>query len=86
MVDGVGTTLYTYTTGDQLLTEDGPWASDTVTNTCVNRLRTSLALAQPTGFWTNGFTYDSGSRLATVVNSAGTFSYLVAYQGVNSSQ
>src|SRR5207302_237875 len=30
MVDGVGTTVYTYTTGNQLLTEDGPFASDTV--------------------------------------------------------
>jgi RHS repeat-associated protein len=75
MVDGVGTTVYAYTTGDQLLTEDGPWASDTVTNTYVNRLRTSLALAQPTGFWTNGFTYDAAARLSNVVMSAGTFAY-----------
>ena len=75
MVDTAGTTVYTYTTGDQLLTEDGPWASDTVTNTYVNRLRTSLALAQPTGFWTNGFTYDTAARLSNVIMSAGTFVY-----------
>ena len=75
MVDGVGTTAYTYTTGDQLLTEDGPWASDTVTNTYVNRLRTGLALAQPTAFWTNGFTYDTGARLSSVSMPAGTFAY-----------
>jgi RHS repeat-associated protein len=75
MVDGVGTTAYTYTTGDQLLTEDGPWASDTVTNTYVNRLRTGLALAQPAGFWTNGLTYDTGARLSNVIMSAGTFAY-----------
>jgi len=50
--------VYAYTTGNQLWTEDppspglwrarGPFASDTVTNTYVNRLRTGLALQQPT--------------------------------------
>jgi hypothetical protein len=33
MVDAVGTNSYTYTAGGQLLTDDGPFASDTVTNT-----------------------------------------------------
>src|SRR5712691_9979506 len=37
MLDGAGTTLYAYTSGGQLFTEDGPFASDTVTNTFVNR-------------------------------------------------
>jgi len=31
MVDGVGTTRYTYTAVSQLLSEDGPWNADTVT-------------------------------------------------------
>jgi hypothetical protein len=31
-VDPVGTTTYGYSTGGLLSTEDGPWASDTVTN------------------------------------------------------
>jgi YD repeat-containing protein len=31
MIDGVGTTTYTYTAAGNLLTEDNPWASDTVT-------------------------------------------------------
>jgi YD repeat-containing protein len=75
MVDAVGTTVYTYTAGNQLLTEDGPWSSDTVTNTYLNRLRTQLAVAQPTGFWTNGFAYDAGRRLSNVVMSAGAFVY-----------
>ena len=30
MVDAVGTNVYSYTAGNQLLTEDGPFASDTV--------------------------------------------------------
>ena len=75
MVDAAGTTVYTYTLGNQLLTEDGPFASDTVTNTYVNRLRTALALQQPTGSWTNGFGWDAAKRLTNVISPAGTFSY-----------
>jgi YD repeat-containing protein len=37
MVDGVGTNRYTYDAAGQLLTEDGPFTSDTVTNTYSNR-------------------------------------------------
>src|SRR3954469_4963788 len=69
MVDAAGTTLYTYTAGNRLLTEDGPFTSDTITNTYVNRLQTKLSLQQPTGVWTNGFTYDSGARLSNVKGS-----------------
>ena len=32
MVDAIGTTKYTYTAGNQLLTEDGPFGSDVLTN------------------------------------------------------
>ena len=31
MVDAAGTTAYAYAAGGNLLTEDGPWTSDTVT-------------------------------------------------------
>jgi len=65
MVDGAGTTKYTYSAAGQLLIEDGPFASDTVTNAYSNRLRTTLSLQQPTSFWTNGFAYDSTKRLST---------------------
>jgi hypothetical protein len=58
MVGAVGTTKYTWTAGNQLQTEDGPFASDTITNTYVNRLRTKMDLQQPTGLWTNVFTYE----------------------------
>ena len=30
MIDGVGTTIYIFNAAGQLLSEDGPWASDTV--------------------------------------------------------
>jgi RHS repeat-associated protein len=75
MADASGTTTYTYTPGNQLLTEDGPWANDTVTNTYVNRLRTSLSLQQPSGLWTNAFVHDAARRLSAVLCPAGTFGY-----------
>ncbi len=62
MLDGVGTTVYGYTAVGQLLSEDGPFASDTVTNTYVNRLRTAMSLQQPSGSWTNGFIHDQARR------------------------
>jgi RHS repeat-associated protein len=75
MVDAVGTTAYGYAAGGQLWTEDGPWSSDTVTNTYNTRLRTALSLAQPTGRWTNGFGYDAAKRLTNVTSQAGSFTY-----------
>jgi len=75
MVDAVGTTAYTYTSGGFLHTEDGPFASDTLTNYYNNRLRVGLGLQQPTGSWTNGFTYDEAKRLTSVTSPAGTFDY-----------
>src|SRR6266496_3227424 len=74
-LDSVGTTKYTYTAAGQLLTEDGPFASDTVSNTYVDRLRTGLSLQQPTGAWTNGFGWDAAKRLTNVTSQAGSFNY-----------
>src|SRR6266566_1773452 len=74
-VDAADTTVYSYTAGNQLLTEDGPFASDNVTSTYVNRLRTALSLQQPSLTRTNGFGYDSARRLTNVISPAGTFNY-----------
>jgi hypothetical protein len=68
IVDALGTTKYAYKAGNQLLTEDGPFTSDTVTNTYVNHLRVALSLQQPTGLWTNKFAYDAARRLTNVVS------------------
>ncbi len=73
MVDASGTTKYSYTAAGQLLTEDGPFASDTVTNVYQNRLRTGMRLQQPSGLWTNQFAYDSARRLVRVTSPAGSF-------------
>ena len=76
MVDAAGTIKYTYKLGGLLWTEDGPWGSDTVTNLYNSaRLWSGLVLQQPTGTWTNGFSYDAAHRLSNVVFSAGTFVY-----------
>jgi RHS repeat-associated protein len=75
MVDGFGTTAYSYTSGGQLASEDGPLANDTVTSTYTNRLRVALSLQQPTGSWTNGFTYDAAHRVSSLTSPAGTFDY-----------
>jgi YD repeat-containing protein len=68
IVDAWGTTKYTYTLGNQLLTEG------TLTNTYVNRLRTRLNLA---GTWTNGFGYDAAARMTNVTSPVGSFGYTV---------
>ncbi len=75
MVDNVGTTKFTLTAGGQLASEDGPWASDTVTNTYNNRFRSALSLQQPAGTWTNGFGFDEFARLTNVISPAGASSY-----------
>ena len=75
MIDRMGTTVYAYTAGNQLLTESQPFASSTVTNQYVNRLRTSLSLQQPSGVWTNKFIYDLAGHLTNVTSAAGIFGY-----------
>ena len=76
MVDGVGTTAYGYDAVGQLLSEDGPWAADTVSYTNNNRLRSSLSVLAPSGSaWTQSYGYDAAKRLTNVVSAAGTFGY-----------
>ena len=77
MVDASGTTKYAYTAGNQLWTEVQPFASSTLTNTYVNRLRTAMSLQQPAGLWTNKFVYDAAGRLTNVTSPAGAFAYTV---------
>jgi RHS repeat-associated protein len=71
------TNSYSYDAVGQLLSEDGPWPSDTVSCTYTNRLRTSLSLAQPSASaWTNGYLYDPAKRLTNITSQAGAFGYV----------
>jgi RHS repeat-associated protein len=75
MIDAVGTNIFTYSGSGQLVTEDGPFASDTISSIYWNRMRTNLSLVQPTGVWINAFGYDNANRLNGVSSPAGTFTY-----------
>ncbi len=76
LVDAVGTNAYTYDAAGQLLSEDGPWSSDTVSYTYTNRLRKSLSLLQPgAAAWTQSYTHDALRYLASVSSPAGVFNY-----------
>jgi len=80
MVDGVGTTGYTYDGVGQLLSEDGPWNSDTVTFAYSSRLLSSSAVQQPNSSpWQQTYGYDAARRLNTLTSPAGTFNY--SYSG-----
>ena len=49
MVDAVGSTSYAYDGVGQVLSEDGPWPSDTVTYTDLDQLRLGLSVQSPSG-------------------------------------
>jgi RHS repeat-associated protein len=82
MVDTVGTTVYSYDPAGQVLSEDGPWDSDTVSYTYQNRLRKGLGLAAPNASpWAQSYGYDVARRLTNVTSQAGSFTYLLAGSG-----
>jgi RHS repeat-associated protein len=81
MLDGVGTTRYTYTAFGALQSEDGPWDNDTVSYSyTANRLRAGIGLQQANASaWTLSYGYDLARRLTNVTSAAGAFAY--QYQG-----
>jgi len=83
VLDAVGTTAYSYTDFGALLSEDGPWADDTVSYSYTsNRLRSGMTLLQPNATaWAQTYTYDNAARLTGITSPAGTFTY--TYDPVN---
>ncbi|HTI68674.1 MAG TPA: hypothetical protein VMF06_01815, partial [Candidatus Limnocylindria bacterium] len=76
MTDGVGTSSFTYTAFGALASEDGPWASDTISYSyTANRRRSGLNLQQPSGVWQQSYQYDAGNRLTNTASPAGAFVY-----------
>jgi RHS repeat-associated protein len=81
MVDAIGTTRYSYDAAGQLLSEDGPWESDTVSYSYNNRLRTGLSLLAPNSTaWSQSYGYDAMRRMTNITSPAGAFGY--EYTGV----
>jgi len=76
MVDAAGASNFTYDGNGNLLTEDGPWSSDTVTLTLneANQVRT-LTVQQPVGSWITTNSHDAALRLTQVESPAGIFAY-----------
>ncbi|MEI6074610.1 MAG: RHS repeat-associated core domain-containing protein [Verrucomicrobiota bacterium] len=79
MSDAVGSSVFTYNGFGAfmgaLATEDGPWASDTITHIYASRVPQSLTLGQPSGSWSETFGYDSLLRLQGLTSPAGNFTY-----------
>lgn len=76
MVDASGTTTNAYDVANRISIENGPWSSDTVTNTLnLAGLRSAFAIEQPTSYFNTAYTYDSAKRLSTVASGAGTSTY-----------
>jgi RHS repeat-associated protein len=74
LVDGIGSTVFGLTDGNQLASEDGPWASDTVSYGYSSRLRSSLSVQQPNASaWAQSYRYDEYWRLTNVTSPAGVF-------------
>lgn len=76
MVDAIGNTAFTWTDGNQLSSEAGPWLDDTITYVYTNRMRASLSMIQPNASpWVQNYGYDTLMRLSALSSPAGTFSY-----------
>jgi RHS repeat-associated protein len=78
MVDAVGTTTYSYTLGTggtEVVTEDGPWASDTVTVTNRHGLRSHLVVGQPAGSFATAYGWDAARRMTNVTAGGHGFGY-----------
>jgi len=75
MTDISGSTAFSWTDGSQLASEDGPWASDTVTYGYNGKLRSSLTIAAPNASsWLQTYGYDEAYRLTNITAPAGIFS------------
>jgi len=76
MLDAVATNAFTWSDGDQLLSEAGPWPASQTTYAYNNRLPASLSLAQSNaGPWTQTYLYDEFGRLTNVTSAAASFGY-----------
>ncbi|HXR08213.1 MAG TPA: hypothetical protein VN765_12835, partial [Candidatus Acidoferrum sp.] len=79
MIDAAGTNSLTYSKTGRLVSEQGLWASDGVSNAYFNGQRTNLTLQQPSGLaLVETYAYDAANRLYSIAAPPGTFSYQYA--------
>jgi RHS repeat-associated protein len=78
MLDSLGNTAFTWTPGDQLAVENGPWPNDAVNYSydVGSRQRIGMSISAPNAStWAQTYGYDSDMRLSTVISPAGAFGY-----------
>jgi RHS repeat-associated protein len=76
MVDTNATNSFTWTKGDQLESETGPWPTNRMIYGYNNRMPQGFILEQPYAQpWVQGDFYDEFGRLRSVTNKAGVFGY-----------
>jgi len=76
MIDSVGSTAFTWTPGNLLAAEDGPWASDAASYSYANRVRTGVSVQQPNASaWVQTYGFDPFGRLTNTTSPAGSFTY-----------
>jgi RHS repeat-associated protein len=76
LVDQAGTTGFTWTDGNQVASEDGPWSEDTVSYAYLGRQRQSHSVVQPNASpWVQGYVYDDLARLRSVSSPAGSVAF-----------
>ena len=80
VVDGLGTSTFSYTLAGELQSAGGLWSGDTVSYSYNNRLRSGLTV----GAWSQSYGYDGVLRLTNVTSGAGSFGY--AYDSVRRSR
>jgi YD repeat-containing protein len=84
MSDAVGTTTYAYSlpgNGLSVVTEDGPWASDTISVTNRHGLRSHLVVGQPSGSFTTSYQWDASRRMTNVTGGGQSFGYVYGAAG-----
>jgi RHS repeat-associated protein len=73
-IDAARSTSYRDHAAGRLLSEDGPWANNTVTYGCTAPMRTTLSLQSPNADpWNQSYGYDAAYRLTATASPARSF-------------
>jgi len=76
LIDGIGTTRYTYTAIGQLASEVGPWPTNGINYTYNQGHRTSMSITSVVSTLDFTYGYDLGWRMESVTSPAGAIGYI----------